>query len=86
MKTLVFISLVFLLLSQKNSAQFYDYPISTIDTKNVKLTDNFWLPKIKLIQEKTIPYAFDKCEKEGRMENFLIAGGKKEGKWKDAVR
>ena len=44
------------------------------------LTDNFWLPKIQLIQDSTIRYAFDKCAEEGRMENFLIAGGVKKGK------
>ena len=80
MKVLIPILISFLISSQKISAQFYDYPISSIDIKSVQLTDNFWLPKIKLIQQKSIPYAFEKCEKEGRMENFLIAGGKKEGK------
>ena len=61
-------------------AQLYDYPISTVNIQNVKLDDNFWMPKIKLIQDATIPYSFNKCEKEGRMENFLIAGGKLKGK------
>jgi len=55
------------------------YPISVVNIKDVEITDNFWLPKIKLIQDTTIQYAFDKCEEEGRMESFLIAGGKKEG-------
>ncbi|MCB0746828.1 MAG: glycoside hydrolase family 127 protein [Ignavibacteriae bacterium] len=58
-----------------------DYPIKSADIKNVILTDNFWLPKIKMIQETTIKFAFDKCEQEGRMENFLVAGGLKEGKF-----
>jgi DUF1680 family protein len=63
-----------------NNVQRYDYPLSAINIDNVKLTDNFWLPQIKTIQSVTIPYAFDKCDKEGRMENFLIAGGRLEGK------
>ncbi len=56
------------------------YPISPIDIKSVKLSDSFWLPKIKLIQDTTIMYAFKKCAEEGRMENFLIAGKVKAGK------
>ena len=59
-----------------------DYPISVVSIKNVILDDNFWLPKIKTIQDVTIRYAFDKCDKEGRMQNFLVAGGKKEGSYK----
>ncbi len=58
----------------------YSYPITAVNLNSIKLTDQFWLPKIKTIQDTTISYAIDKCEKEGRMENFLIAGGKKEGK------
>ncbi|HQM36348.1 MAG TPA: glycoside hydrolase family 127 protein [Candidatus Marinimicrobia bacterium] len=56
-----------------------DYPISAVDIKNVEIKDAFWLPKIKIIQDTTIQYAFKKCEEEGRMENFLIAGGRKKG-------
>ena len=55
------------------------YPIQSIDIRKVKLTDDFWLPIIKRIQNKTIEYALEKCEEEGRMENFLIAGGAMEG-------
>jgi DUF1680 family protein len=62
---------------QKN---YKDYPISMISPDKVKLTDSFWLPKIRTVQNTTIAYGFDKCQKEGRLENFLIAGGKKQGK------
>ncbi|MDZ7608092.1 MAG: glycoside hydrolase family 127 protein [Cyclobacteriaceae bacterium] len=55
------------------------YPISPIDIRNVKLTDDFWLPIIKTIQNTTIQYALEKCREEGRMDNFLIAGGVMEG-------
>jgi uncharacterized protein len=64
----------------KKQSKYSDYPILPISIKNVVINDSFWLPKIKLIQDSTILYAFDKCEKEGRMESFLIAGGKKKGK------
>jgi DUF1680 family protein len=78
-----FCSLIFLCLIsvQSNAGQKYkDYPISMVGPDNIEITDSFWLPKIKIIQDTTIAYAFDKCEKEGRMENFLIAGGKRKGK------
>lgn len=55
------------------------YTITPVNIQNVKLTDAFWLPIIKKVQEKTIEYAIQKCEEEGRMDNFLIAGGKMQG-------
>ncbi len=69
-------------LYSQNNGNYSDYPISGISIKDVILNDSFWLPKIKVIQDTTIHYAFDKCDKEGRMENFLVAGGKKEGSYK----
>ncbi|NJK86774.1 MAG: glycoside hydrolase family 127 protein [Bacteroidales bacterium] len=58
----------------------YNYPITAVGIRNVVIDDSFWLPKIRIIQDSTIQYAFAKCQNEGRMENFLIAGGKKQGK------
>lgn len=55
------------------------YTITPVNIQNVKLTDAFWLPIIKKVQEKTVEYAIQKCEQEGRMDNFLIAGGKMQG-------
>lgn len=55
------------------------YSITPVNIQNVKLTDAFWLPIIKKVQEKTIEYAIQKCEEEGRLDNFLIAGKQKEG-------
>ena len=71
------------LLSGQSLAQdtgYKDYPISAVEINKVELTDNFWLPKIKTVQNTTIKFGFDKCEEEGRLENFLIAGGKMTGK------
>ncbi len=79
---LFFCIAVSLNIAQERKLDFPDYPIGNVDIRNVKLTDDFWLPKIKLVQNTTIEYAFRKCEEEGRVENFLIAGGKKEGKFK----
>ncbi|KJD34788.1 six-hairpin glycosidase [Tamlana nanhaiensis] len=58
------------------------YNIQPVDIQHVKVTDAFWLPIIKRVQEKTIAYAIAKCEEEGRLDNFLIAGGKMEGEVK----
>jgi DUF1680 family protein len=60
-------------LSLNLQAQTSDYPVQQVKLNNVELTDNFWLPKIRMIQEVTIPYALEKCEQEGRFENFLTA-------------
>lgn len=56
------------------------YQIEPVNIQNVKLSDSFWLPIIKRVQEITIEYAIQKCNEEGRFENFLIAGKQKTGK------
>ncbi|MDR2628170.1 MAG: glycoside hydrolase family 127 protein, partial [Dysgonamonadaceae bacterium] len=56
------------------------YRIQQVKQNKVTLTDDFWLPKIRTIQEKTIAYAFDKCRSEGRLENFKTAGDVWRGK------
>lgn len=55
------------------------YPIMPVDLTRVKLTDHFWLPKIERNRLVTIPYAFGKCEETGRIDNFAVAGGLKQG-------
>jgi len=67
---------------KKTTASTLGYSITPVNIQNVKLTDNFWLPIIKKVQEKTIEYAIQKCEEEGRLDNFLIAGGKMKGEVK----
>lgn len=64
---------------QPNKKEFGTYPIKSPSIKNVTVNDDFWLPKIKTIQETTIPFGFNKCIEEGRLDNFLIAGGKQKG-------
>lgn len=61
------------------------YPIEPADIRDVKISDDFWLPVIRRVQEKTIAYAIDKCREEGRMDNFLIAGGALEGETRGAM-
>ena len=37
------------------------------------MNDVFWAPKIETNRKVTIPYAFQKCEETGRVENFVHA-------------
>ncbi|MES2646174.1 MAG: beta-L-arabinofuranosidase domain-containing protein [Bacteroidota bacterium] len=57
-----------------------DYPIQPVPFTQVNVSDNFWAPKIRVNGDITIPYVLDQCKKEGRIDNFLIAAGKKKGK------
>jgi len=52
-----------------------NYPIRPVPFTLVKMTDNFWAPRIRKNHEVTIPIAFGYCESTGRVKNFEIAGG-----------
>lgn len=41
----------------------------------VHLNDGFWSPRIEINRKVSIPSAFRECEKNGRFDNFAIAGG-----------
>ena len=58
-----------------------DYPITPVPFTSVKMTDNFWAPRIKKNAEVTIPIAFGYCESTGRVKNFEIAAGLDTGKF-----
>ena len=51
------------------------HPIEPVPFTSVKLTDNFWAPRIKKNHEVTIPIAIAQSEETGRIKNFKIAGG-----------
>jgi DUF1680 family protein len=78
-RIILFLPILIALNCSKENSKYADYPISAVRIRSVILNDNFWLPKIKMIQDVTIRYAFNKCQKEGRMQNFLVAGGVKKG-------
>src|SRR4030042_559433 len=59
-----------------------DYPIQPVPFTSVRLTDNFWAPRIKKNASVTIPIAFSYCESSGRVKNFEIAGGLDTGRFK----
>ncbi len=86
MKHVLFLLSTIILLGCKNNRTETDgYPLSAINIKQVKITDNFWLPKIDALRKVTIPHALEKCRLEGRMDNFLIAGGVMEGESRGAM-
>jgi DUF1680 family protein len=64
-----------LLLSSCSGKVEQDYPIEPVPFTSVKVTDNFWAPRIKKNATVTIPIAFSYCESSGRVKNFEIAGG-----------
>jgi len=65
--------------TQNNNREISDYPFTPVDFTNVKIDGGFWLPKIETNRDVTLWYEFGKCEETGRIDNFAIAGGLKEG-------
>jgi DUF1680 family protein len=51
-----------------------DYPIRPVPFTAVHFDDVFWAPRIETNRKVTIPFAFQKCEETGRMDNFDRAG------------
>ena len=47
-----------------------DYPVKPVPFTAVHLQDIFWAPRIETNRAVTIPFAFEQCEKSGRMDNF----------------
>jgi len=58
-----------------------DYPIKPVAFTEVKVSDNFWLPRMETNRKVTIPFAFKKSEETGRIDNFAKAGGLMLGKF-----
>jgi len=50
-----------------------DYPFKPVPFTDVHLNDVFWAPRIETNRVFTIPFAFEQCEKSGRMDNFVRA-------------
>lgn len=57
-------------------AQQKDYAIQAVNFTKVKLTDNFWLPRLKTNHNITIPASFERCDKTGRVKNFEMAAAR----------
>lgn len=72
-------------LSSQLRSDSLSYKLEPVAIENVQLTDSFWQPILKRVRDKTIGYALQKIEEKGRLDNFLIAGGKMEGEVKGAM-
>jgi uncharacterized protein len=60
-----------------------DYPVKPVPFTAVHLNDLFWAPRIEINRTVTIPFAFQKCEETGRVENFNRAAAALRGELKD---
>lgn len=58
-----------------------DYPLQPVPFTSVQISDEFWLPRIETNRTVTIPFAIDKNDETGRVDNFAFAAGRKEGKY-----
>jgi len=74
--TLAVLAILLILVSSCSKGKNEEnYPIQPVPFTSVKMTDNFWAPRIKKNHEVTIPIAFGYCESTGRVKNYEIAGG-----------
>jgi len=67
--------------TKSQEAPTTDYPITPVDFTRVKLQDGFWKDWVKTVRDATIPFSLNKCEETGRIDNFIFAGGIKQGKF-----
>ncbi len=52
-----------------------DYPVRPVPFTNVRVNDVFWAPKIETNRAVTVPFALNKNEETGRVDNFRKAAG-----------
>ena len=57
-----------------------DYNVKPVPFNAVRVSDDFWTPRLETNRNVTIPYAFEKCEQTGRIRNFEKAAGLMDGK------
>lgn len=56
-----------------------DYPFAPVPFTQVEVEGGFWAPRMRTNRLVTVRYCFEKCEQTGRIDNFAVAGGLKEG-------
>ncbi len=49
------------------------FHLQPVPFTRVKLTDDFWAPRIKTNHEVTIPISIQKSRETGRIQNFVVA-------------
>ncbi len=76
MRTFI-IFIAFLSIYQSATAQ--QYAVEPVPFHQVKLTDQFWAPRIETVRTSTIPATFKKNVETFRIKNFEVAAGTTEG-------
>lgn len=61
-----------------------DYPITPVPLDQVAITDGFWRQRLDSHFQQGIDHALDQCHKTGRLDNFAIAAGLKQGEHQGA--
>jgi len=56
-----------------------DYPLKPVPFTQVHVDDVFWAPKMETNRTVTVPFALDKNEETGRVDNFRKAAGLMKG-------
>lgn len=56
--------------------------LDAVDFTQVSINDSFWRQRLDVNEKVTIPHAIRKCYDEGRVDNFIFAGGLKEGRFR----
>ncbi|MBN2351474.1 MAG: glycoside hydrolase family 127 protein [Spirochaetales bacterium] len=64
---------------KKQSAAVREYPITPVGADCVSLGPGFLRTALDTVRTRTIPFVLERCEAEGRFDNFLIAGRVKPG-------
>lgn len=55
--------------------------LKPVAISSVKLQDNFWKPRMKILKEVTLPSQYEQLEKTGHIFNFQRASGKVKGEF-----
>jgi len=56
-------------------------PLTPVPSTDVKLTDRFWAPRLEIDRTVTLPHNLRMCEETGRIANFEIAAGLRQGQF-----
>jgi DUF1680 family protein len=57
-------------------------PLTPVPFTQVRLTDQFWSPRLETNRAATIPHVFKMCETTGRIDNFAKAAGVMPGEFR----
>ena len=68
--------------AQDAAAPEHKMKLTAVPFTRVKVRDSFWAPRIETNRTTTIPHDFRMCEQTGRVSNFEVAGGLKQGEFK----